>query len=514
MLTSSNGTSQHGWPGQDYIPSSKAFLPTPMNLAGWITAAVFTADLMIRVGLSVRVIMRRLPVGATMAWLVIVLLFPFGGAIIYLLIGELRLGNRRAERAARLHGPYQAWLNDLRQRALIDWETLSPDCRSLAHLTEAAVGIPALPSNRVQLMGDWREVFRHLIADIDDAKRTCHMVFYIWHLGGMADQVVQALIRAAGRGVTCRVLIDYVGSRGFLKSNLARQLLEAKVQLHAALPGGLFRIPFARFDLRMHRKIVVIDGRVAYTGSQNMVDPRHFKQDAGVGQWIDAMIRIEGPAVESLAITFLEDWALETGASLESLEESGDVHPLTPRGNTAIQIVPSGPAMPGDAMKRVLLAAIYAAKRKLILTTPYFVPDEVMLTALISAAQRGVEVILVVPARVDSFLVRYASGAFKGDLVEVGVQVMLFHGGLLHTKSVTVDDEISLFGSLNLDPRSLHLNFEITAAIYDANFTRRLRELQWTYITSSTTLDLDSWLARPAIRRLGENAARLLGPLL
>jgi len=193
----------------------------------------------------------------------------------------------------------------------------SGDSRSLAHLTEAAVGIPALPSNRVRLIGDWREIYRNLIADIDAAKRTCHMAFYIWHRGGKADEVVEALIRAAGRGVICRILVDDLGSRAFLRSPLARRLREANVQLETALPAGLLRIPFSRFDLRMHRKIVVIDGRVTYTGSLNMVDPRHFKQDAGVGQWVDAMVRLEGPGVEPMAITFLEDWALETGTSLE-----------------------------------------------------------------------------------------------------------------------------------------------------------------------------------------------------
>ena len=481
---------------------------------GWITVLVLLADLLIRLGLSVRVIMRKLPVGTTMAWLPVVALVPVAGAIIYLTFGELRLGRQRAERAARLHGPYQDWLGSLRQRATVDWSALADNSRALANTAEAAIGIPALPGNQIELIDTWQYVFDQVIRDIDSAKRTCHFVFYIWNCGGRADDVAEALIRAAARGATCRVLVDQLGSRPFLKSPLAQSMRESGIELHAALPSGLVRSLFSRFDLRMHRKIIIVDGRVAYIGSLNLVDPRYFKQDAGVGQWIDAMARIEGPAVEPLGITFLEDWALETGATLEQLEESGDVHPLTPRGIAAVQIVPSGPATPGDAMRRVLVASIYGATEELILTTPYFVPDEVLLAALISAVQRGVEVTLVVPAEVDSVLVRYASRAFQGDLVQAGIRVMKFKGGLLHTKSATIDGESSLFGSLNLDPRSLRLNFEITALIYGREFTQRLRKLQQAYIADSTQLDLETVQSRSAARQFAENAARLAGPLL
>ena len=235
---------------------------------------------------------------------------------------------------------------------------------------------------------------------------------------------------------------------------------------------------FVRFDLRLHRKIVVIDGEVAYTGSLNLVDPRYFKQGAHVGQWVDAMVRLRGPAVEALAITFLEDWELETGEGVDRLRETGDVHPLASRGRAVVQVVPSGPVVREESIQAVLLGAIYAARRELVMTTPYFVPDESLVMALITAALRGVEVTLVLPARVDSRLARLASQPHKGELLEAGVRIAEFQGGLMHTKSVTVDGELSLFGSLNLDPRSLILNFEITLSVYDRAFTASLRALQ------------------------------------
>jgi cardiolipin synthase len=485
-----------------------------MDQAGWYAAGVFVADLAIRVGLSLRVIMRRRPVGVSLAWLMLVLAVPFVGALVYLLVGELRLGSRRARRAVALREVYREWRADLHERWRIDWAGLCEACAPLSQLGKAALGIPAAPENELRLLADATQVFRSLITDIDAARRTCHLEFYIWHAGGMADEVAAALIRAAQRGVICRVLVDAVGSHDFLRTRSCRELRHSGVQIHAALKAGLLRMLFVRFDLRMHRKIAVIDGEVAYTGSMNLVDPRFFKQDAGVGQWIDAMVRVRGPVVEGLAGTFLSDWELETGVGLDALRNTGDFHPLAGAGTAVVQVLPSGPASNFEAIQDVLLMAIYSARRELILTTPYFVPGEALVSAIASAARRGVDVKLILPAHVDSLLVRLASQAHRGDLVAAGVHVMEFEGGLLHTKSVTIDGEISLFGSLNLDPRSLNLNFEITLAVYDTAFTAELRALQRTYLEACRPMDLAVWRSRSKARQVAENIGRLLSPLL
>ena len=246
----------------------------------------------------------------------------------------------------------------------------------------------------------------------------------------------------------------------------------------------------------------------------NLVDPAHFKQDAGVGQWIDAMARLQGPAVEALSVTFVEDWELETGEVCGTLDHKPETTPQPAAGPSDVQVVPSGPAGHSGLMKSILLQVIYESRSELILTTPYFVPDEALVTALASAALRGVDVHLVVPAKNDSKLVDLASRAFEGDLAESGVKIHLFEGGLLHTKSITADGRLSLFGSLNLDPRSLDLNFEITLAVYDPDFTARLCALQQTYIQDSRPFDLAAWRARPFTTKFAENTARLAGPLL
>lgn len=494
-------------------PGYRAAYTAPMVAPSWIITALFLADLCIRLALSVRVIMRRRPVGVSLAWLFIILLLPFAGAALYLLLGELRLGKRRVLALRALREPYTRWLSEFSAATSVDWATHGNECEPLAQLAESAAGIPAVPGNTLTLIPDWEQALRGIITDIDGARHSCHMVFYIWHEGGLADQVADALIRASERGVVCRVLLDAVGSSSFLTGEVAQRLRESGVHVESALPRSLLQPVGARFDLRMHRKIVVIDGEIAYTGSLNLVDPRFFKRDADVGQWVDAMARMRGPAVEAMGIVFFGDWELERNEGVDALRGSGAISRPPPAGPSTVQVMPTGPTMEGDAIQ-ILLMAIYAARRELIITTPYFVPDEGILTALVSAARRGVDVTLILPARVDSLLVRFASQPHMGELLVNGVNIMLFSGGLLHTKSMTVDGEISLFGSLNMDPRSIYLNFEITLSIYDRQFTRELIELQRSYIEESTPMKIAEWERRSRLRRFRDNVARLLSPLL
>jgi cardiolipin synthase len=504
-----------------------------MDHIHWVAHAVFLADWIIRIGLSVRVILRRLPVGVSLAWLMVILILPFVGAVLYLTLGEYRLGRRRARRAAayreacrteRGDGPPEeggpvpssgrTQSGGTAQKDAFDPTTLGTEAAELARLAQSTLGAPVLPDNRLQLLENAEAAFPALIADIDQSRSSCQLEFYIWSPGGRADEVGAALIRAAKRGVPCHVLVDAIGSQAFLRSDLARDLRQAGVRIAAALRPDLLSLLLVRPDLRLHRKIAVFDGGVGYTGSLNLADPRLFKQDAGVGQWVDALARVQGPAVDGLADTFREDWALETGETLKPLRPDSAARPDATAGKAAVQVLPTGPDARVEAIEQVVLMAIYAARREVVLTTPYFVPSESLLYALLSAAARGVEVTLIVPAKVDSRMVHFASRAFQTDLLTAGVRVALFRGGLLHTKSITVDGQFSLFGSLNLDPRSLRLDFEITLAVYDADFTSDLRRLQQHYIDGSALLDLATCRARSVLERLAEDSTRLVGPLL
>ena len=479
------------------------------------TMTILVLHMLITLGIVIRVIMSNRSVGASLAWIAVVFMFPVLGPTIYLLIGELRLGSRRVKLVKRLYEPIRRRYAQLdRPQLQVDWSELSDEGELLSKAGQRMLQVPALPGNSYELLHGWESVFDRMIEDIDSAKVNCDLEFYIWHCAGRTEDIAAALERAVQRGVTCRVLLDALGSQKFLRSPMARRLRASGVQIQAALPGGLWRLMFVRFDLRLHRKIVLIDDQIAWTGSLNLVDPRFFKQEAGVGQWVDAMMRLEGPAVEALAITFQADWYVETNSTAVDLPDITGEQPIQQVGEMVIQVLPSGPANQVEAIERLLITAIYTARRELVITSPYFVPSEALQMALASAALRGVKVIIVVPDKVDSVLVRWASQAFVSDLINTGVIVARFKGGLLHTKSVTIDGKISLFGSLNMDPRSFRLNFEITLAVYNEQFTRELRSLQQSYLDESSNVDSELWGKRSPITRFAEKAARLLGPLL
>jgi len=477
--------------------------PTILAIAHWT----------IVVTLSLRVMVRRLPVGVSLAWLAVVFSVPFGGAVVYLLFGEKRLGKERMHRIREAPERLGPWIAEVPPELVA---TLEPRLAAGAPVEQHAfrsLGIPALEGNGLTLLQDTEAIFDAIVAAIDAAERRCLLGFYIWSEGGRAEDVFEALIRAAGRGVQCHVSADALGSKEFLRGQRVKDLRAAGVSVASALPTGLVRSWFVRADLRNHRKIVAIDDRIGFTGSQNLVDPKLFKQDAGVGSWVDAFVRVEGPGVRLLAAVFLVDWRLETGAELPlpAFEEPSADELET---SAVLQVVPSGPGPHSAAIQQLLLTTIYAARSELVITTPYFVPDDSVLTAILSAAERGVDVKLVVPERVDSVLVRFASLAHFDDLLAAGVEIARYRSGLLHTKSITVDGELSVFGSVNLDMRSLWLNYEISLFVYDTAFTQRLRALQQSYIEDSDRLELAAWRRRPTLHRLTEDALRLASPLL
>ncbi|MDH3329589.1 MAG: phospholipase D-like domain-containing protein, partial [Desulfobulbaceae bacterium] len=352
-----------------------------------ITSSVFITDLAIRIGLSLRVIMRKRSPSVTLAWLVIILLLPFAGAFIYLLLGENRIGQKRAAHVANNLPMFKQWAATLEQRVRVNWNDINPECRPIDIQASSIIGLPTVGGNDLTLIEKAETFFNALVTDIDKAKVSCYLEFYIWHEGGQVEEVAAALMRAASRGVNCKVLLDSIGSDEFLQSSLAEEMKSRGIQIVEALPAGIFHALFVRIDLRNHRKIVIIDGEIGYTGSQNLVDPKYFKQDEDVGQWIDTMVRVRGPVVEKMTATFLFDWFVESGISLDDLQDIGEIRPVAQAGEVPIQLVPSGPGFEEDGIHDLLLTTIYAARKELILTTPYFVPDNAILAALKSAAR-------------------------------------------------------------------------------------------------------------------------------
>lgn len=481
---------------------------------GWV-GLLFLFYFILQLTVVGRVIISRRTVGESLAWIMIVFVLPVLGLVIYLLIGELKLGNRRKRRITQAIEPIERRLQAFKRPSLsVNWHEVGYECQQFAFAGERFLGAPALPGNEIELIDQWEVIFDRMIADIDQATEHCDFEFYIWENGGRVDEVVAAIERCRQRGVTCRILVDAQGSRKFLRSNTAQRLQRAGVEFQAALPSALWKLPFVRFDLRRHVKLVLIDDRIAYTGSLNMVDPRYFKQRSNVGQWIDAMVRIRGPVVEALAISFQAAWYVERNMPVDDLPDMTLGTDLTKHGNTVIQMLPSGPIEQLKGIEHLLLSAIYMARREILITSPYFVPNEALQMALVTAAKRGVKVSVIVPEKVDSLLVRLATIPLKGELFAAGINIFHFTGGLLHTKSVVVDEKLVLFGSLNLDPRSFNLNFEMTIAVYDRPVAKTFKSLHESYLRQSHLMNYQAWSQRSLIYRLAEGVARLFGPLL
>ncbi len=465
-------------------------------------------------GVTLRILMKRRAVPSAMAWLLIIYILPLVGIIAYLSFGELHLGKRRAERARDMWPSTARWLKELKNSKHIFAHEYSPVSSALFRLCERRQGIMGVKGNQLQLLTDSDGVMQGIIRDIQLARHNIEMVFYIWHPGGMADQVAESLMAAARRGVHCRLMLDSAGSVDFFRSPWPAMMRHAGIEVVEALKVNLMRVFLRRMDLRQHRKMVMIDNYIAYAGSMNMVDPRFFKQDAGVGQWVDLMARMEGPIATTMGIVYACDWEIETGKRLLPPPPDVNIMPFEEASGHTIQTIASGPGFPEDLIHQALLTAVYAARETLILTTPYFVPSDDLLHAICTAAQRGVDVSLILPKKNDSLLVGWASRAFFAELLAAGVKIYQFEGGLLHTKSVLVDGELSLVGTVNLDMRSLWLNFEITLVIDDAGFGNDLAAVQDDYISRSDLLNVREWEKRPFWHRITERMFYFFSPLL
>ncbi|MBV7315212.1 cardiolipin synthase [Shewanella sp. NIFS-20-20] len=475
-------------------------------------AGIFVYWLIIAI-VTVRIITKRRAIGVSLAWMLMIFVVPVGGILAYLLFGELNLGRERANRARAMFPPYGEWFSRLHKWRLYQPQTLSPFSREISHLCERRLGIPALADNQLRLISATDDILRQLISDIHQAQTSIRMEFYIWHPGGLADEVANALMLAQSRGVSVKVLLDAAGSGTFFKSHWPQFLRNAGVRLKAALPVSPFRMFFQRIDLRLHRKIVVIDNAIAYTGSMNLVDPAFFKQNAGVGQWVDVMVRLTGSNVPVLNTIHAWDWETETGD--RELPVSPVLNPhIDDSIKDMVQVIPSGPGMPEAIIQQALLQSIYQATESISITTPYFVPSEVLMFALCSAAQRGLKVTLIIPDKNDSMMVEWASRSFFSELLNAGVHIHRFTGGLLHTKSVIIDNKFCLIGTVNLDMRSFWLNFEVTLAVDNLEFTESLIQLHTTYLLQSHRINRKKWQKRRIHKRFMEQFFYWFSPLL
>ena len=509
--------------------------------------------------MTLRVVSVQRNIGVSIAWVAVLYTLPIFGFVAYILLGEPMIGRRYRERVDQA----SILMNDMARREHLIFDKgqdlLPANYRGVSQIGTRWTGFGVFPNHQMQLLTDPASIFQRLIEDIHAAQRIVLMEFYIVYPKGQVLEVIEALSVAAQRGVECHILADSVGSFSFINSSVHRKLEKAGVYVHQSLPVGLFKTLFKRSDLRNHRKMVVIDEHIGYIGSFNLVDPRFFKQNKNVGQWIDVALRTTSQHSISIntamAKVIVTDIGAESNDNLAELHQrvnnytrklyvmhptindlnsrvkvladTIDDHEQPDIGATSIvvpkmpvvdkvlaQLIPSAPQLTAHVIYNTLVSVIHRANKRIRITTPYFVPDESLSGALTIAAKRGVDVTIIVPEKVDSFLVQHASQAYYQELLDAGVTIALFRGGLLHAKTVVIDDDYCLFGTVNIDMRSFYLNMEVSLAIYTPEMVAQVADCQKVYLENCRILDSDEWQQRHGSKRLFDNVVRLFSPLL
>ncbi len=467
----------------------------------------------IEIALIIRVLTRphREP-ASRIAWVAVIAAVPVIGMLAYLLLGETNIGKQRVARMKQVI----AGLPPMAEVTAGHQDCAAPQIperyQHLFATGKSINGFDPVGGNSGSLMEDSNAAIDSMVADIDAATDHVHLTFYIWLTDHNGMKMVEALKRAAARGVTCRAMADNLGSRALIRSPHWKAMQDAGVRVAVALPiGNLLLKPLhGRLDLRNHRKILVIDNRITYCGSQNCADPE-FRVKARYAPWVDAMIRFEGPVVRQNQYLFASDWMSYAAENIDALLRQPVAAPQS--GFPAL-VVGTGPTFRNSAMPEMFESLFYGARQELTISTPYYVPDESMQNALCAAAWRGVKTTIIFPARNDSWIVGGASRSYYAELLEAGVAIHEYVGGLLHTKSLTLDGEITLIGSANMDRRSFDLNYENNILFYDPALTADVRARQQQYLARSNPVTREMVEAWPMPKRLWNNTLATLGPIL
>jgi cardiolipin synthase len=468
-------------------------------------AAVFVAD----AATIVRALLRphREP-ASRLAWITAILALPLAGVVIYLLLGETRISGPRRTRGKEINarlprppGNYQCKKDEANR---VHWSAFAL-ARTVNHL-DPTVG------NSARLAPDSNKAIEEMIADVDSARETVHGCFYIWLADNNGLKLKDAFMRSAARGARVRLLADALGSRLLIRSKHWRDMHEAGCEVRVALPVGnpLWTLIRGRVDLRNHRKLMVVDNRIAWCGSQNCADPE-FRIKPRYAPWVDIMSRCEGPVARHCQYLFVSDWIAEGGEEISDLL-MGDLPAAA--GSVVAQVLGTGPTAEFDAMPACFSELIHSAREELVITTPYFVPDEQLLFALTSAARRCVRTVMLFPKRNDNWIVAAASRSYYKDLIDAGAEIYEFRPGLLHAKTMVVDRCAGLIGSANLDRRSFELNFENNILFEDAAFAAEVRARQEEYLAECDRVTAADVSRYGIALRLWQNLLATLSPML
>lgn len=471
-------------------------------------------DMAIRVAAVIIVPRNRKPTAGT-AWLMAIFFLPIPGILLFWLIGNPKLPRKRLRLQEEINTQVRAGSADLVQLSRRDDE---PEWfSSLIELNSNLGALPMLGGNQASLIGGYDISLETMAQEIDLATEFVHVEFYIVSYCDATEDFFNALGRASARGVKVRLLMDHIASlRSPRYRETKKRLTELGVEWRLMLPVQPFKGKYQRPDLRNHRKLLVVDGRVAFMGSQNLIDRSYLKRGnvrRGL-KWQDLMTRIVGPTVDALNVIFLSDWYAETGEVLAV--PLGAYTPVDPLADDLLdcQVVPSGPGFVAENNLRLFLGLLYGAQKRIVLTSPYFVPDEALMTAVTTAVQRGVPVELFVSEEGDQAVVYHAQRSYYEELLTAGVRIFMYPAPyILHSKHFTIDDDIAVIGSSNMDMRSFGLNLEVSLLVRGHTFVEEMRAIEDGYREISRELTLDEWRRQPLRSTILDNVARLTSAL-
>jgi cardiolipin synthase len=479
---------------------------TTLILAG----LAIVVDFVVRVT-ALLVIPRNRRPSTAVAWLMAVFFLPYLGILLFLLIGSTRLPKRRREKQQEINRfiieSTEGIERVTREHSWPGW------LDSVVELNRTLGAMPLVGGNRAKLYSHYDESIAAMTAEVEKATRYVHVEFYILAWDVTSAPFFDAMERAVQRGVTVRVLLDHIASLrapGYRRTT--RKLTEIGAEWQLMLPVQPLRGRYQRPDLRNHRKVLVIDGRVGFMGSQNMVHRSYDKvinRKRGL-KWQDLMTRLEGPIVSGLNAIFITDWYAETDQLLVRETEPIEIAASDDDEELDCQVVPSGPGFPGENNLRLFNALLYYAQERIVITSPYFVPDDSMRYAITTAVQRGLSVELFVSEIGDQPVVYHAQRSYYEELLNAGVRIWMYRAPyILHSKHFTIDDDVAVIGSSNMDMRSFSLNMEVSLMVRGPGFVREMRRIEDGYRARSRELTLDEWSRRTRFSTVLDNLARL-----
>jgi cardiolipin synthase len=482
--------------------------PSDITTISWvITVVIYIIDFLVRLWLLIYIPKNRKPTAAT-AWLLLIFIIPFFGTILFFVLGSTKLSKQRIQAQLHINSMLKRYTVNLRRMGLVASVRKPHDIR--AKLAESLTELCPTKNNAVHIISGYDSLIADIIQTITAAKEYIYVEFYILALDDTTEPFFQALEAATARGVAVHVLFDAYGSKKFPGHRaMMQRMTEHGILWHKVLPFSLKWRHYNRPDLRNHRKIVVVDNTDAYIGSLNMINKTYHRKDTI--SYIELAAHLQGPSVNEAAAVFASDWYSETHQFLKHFMKNSLP---AKRGTATVQVVPSGSNYPYQNNLKLFVSFIQGARKSVIITNPYLVPDEALLNALISAAKRGVRVSVLNSEAMDQWMVGHAQRSYYEEFMRAGVQIYLYKKPqLVHEKFMAIDDEVGIVGSSNLDIRSFELNLECVVVAYDTTVARTLRKHHDTLLQHSRQINLETWKKRSVWHSFLDSMARLTSAL-